>query len=245
MILPYGISEKGAEALKNSTRILMIALTVGEAVLAVALFNVLSKTTLSLGKYLILFAVIALSLGLDWLILHQNSASVISDAKKLKDADDYIRAFQAWLNEDTPFPEYIKLAINQLESLKRKQKALRAVLDDSKDSPFLSTANEVDQYILANSKRILNRVMIYDQGDSHKYNMHVAYLQQVLGENAHVLSDFENLILEVSQIGDDATAATPCLNELTNALRNMRNGTDAWEPQNSSSSEPPQQMMMQ
>ena len=87
--------------------------------------------------------------------------------------------------------------------------------------------------------------MIYDKGDSHKYNMHVTYLQQVLGENAHVLSDFENLILEVSQIGDDANAATPCLNELTNALRSMRSGADpAWE-QPADTSEPPQQMMMQ
>ena len=98
--------------MKSSTKILMIALTIGEAVLAVSLFNVLSKTSLSLGKYLILFAVIALSLGIDWLIMRGSSASAVSDAKKLKDADDYIRAFQAWLNEDTPFPEYIKLAIN-------------------------------------------------------------------------------------------------------------------------------------
>lgn len=231
--------------MKSSTKILMIALTIGEAILAVSLFHVLSKTSLSFGIYLILAAVIALSLGVDWLIMRGSSASAVSDAKKLKDADDYIRAFQAWLNEDTPFPEYIKLAINQLESLKRKQKALRVILDDSKDSPFLTTANEVDAYILANSKRILNRVMIYDKGEPHKLNMHVAYLQEVLGQNAHVLSDFENLILEVSQIGDDANAATPCLNELTNALRSMRSGVDPWETQNHSSSEPPQQMMMQ
>ena len=231
--------------MKTSTKILMIALTVGEAVLAVSLYRVLSKTSLSVGIYLILAAVIALSLGVDWLIMRGSSASAVSDAKKLKDADDYIRAFQAWLNEDTPFPEYIKLAINQLESLKRKQKALRVILDDSKDSPFLTTANEVDAYILANSKRILNRVMIYDKGEPHKLNMHVAYLQEVLGQNAHVLSDFENLILEVSQIGDDANAATPCLNELTNALRSMRSGVDPWETQNNASSEPPQQMMMQ
>ena len=230
--------------MKNSTKILMVALTAGEAVLAVSLYNILSKSGFTVGRYILLVGVLALSLGLDWLILHGSSASVVSDAKKLKDTDDYIRAFQAWLNEDTPFTEYIKLAITQLESLKRKQKALRVILDDSKDSPFLNTAGEVDQYILANSKRILNRVMIYDKGDAHKYNVHVAYLQQVLGENAHVLSDFENLILEVSQIGDDANAATPCLNELTNALRSMRSGNDPWEQQNDSA-EPPQQMMMQ
>ncbi|MBP0975334.1 MAG: hypothetical protein J6S92_00690 [Oscillospiraceae bacterium] len=233
--------------MKNSTKILLVAMSLIEGILAVVLFNKLN--TSMLVRIIIVAAVILLSLIADAAIMHSVSASVVSDAKKLKDTDDYIRAFQAWLSEDTPFTEYIRLAINQLESLKRKQKALRVILDDSKDSPFLSTADEVDQYILANCKRILNRVMIYDKSDAHKYNMHVAYLQQVLGENAHVLSDFENLILEVSQIGDDANAATPCLNELTNALRSMRSGADsAWEAPavpTDAGNEPPQQMMMQ
>ena len=231
--------------MQSKTKIALLVLTGLEILVALVLFNLLAKTSFA-ARIVVLIAVGLISLGMDAAVLHGNSASVISDAKKLKDADDYIRAFEAWLNEETPFAEYIKIAIKQLESLKRKQKALRAVLDDSKDSPFLSTADEVDQYILANSKRILNRVMIYDQGDAHKYNMHAAYLQEILGENAHVLSDFENLILEVSQIGDNATAAsTPCLTELTNALRSVRSsGAEGWE-QPEDTSEPPQQMMMQ
>ncbi len=232
--------------MKSSTKLLMIALTAGEAVLAVSLYNILSQSDFTFGKYLVLIGVIALSLGIDWLILHQNSATAISDAKKLKDADDYIRAFEAWLNEDTPFSDYIRLAINQLESLNRKQKALRTIIDDSSENPFLTTAGEVEQYVLANCKRILNRVMIYDKGDSHKLQMHTTYLQGVLGENAHVLSDFENLILEISQIGDNATAAsTPCLTELTNALRSVRsNGPDDWDQHQNLTPESQQQMRM-
>ena len=42
-----------------------------------------------------------------------------------------------------------------------------------------------------------------------------------------MLSEFENLILEVSQIGDDAAeASTPMLHELTNALRQVRTNDD-------------------
>lgn len=230
----------------NKTKIILLALTVAEVAFAICLFNIMD--IYSFGIRLAILAVFfVIAIVADLLILGSTSASAVSDAKKLKDADDYIRAFQAWLNEDTPFPEYIQLTINQLESLKRKQKALRAVLDDSTDSPFLTTAGEVDQYILANCKRILNRVMIYDKSEPHKLNTHVAYLQGVLGENAHVLSDFENLILEVSQIGDNATAAsTPCLTELTNALRSVRsNGLESWDEPQNNNSEPPQQMMMQ
>lgn len=218
--------------MKQSTKILILVLAVIEVAFAILMFNLLGGIASLPGivKYLLIGMIVLLSLAADYGIMHAGSAAVVSDAKKLKDADDYIKAFEAWLREDTPFAEQIKQAITQLQSLKRKQAALRAVLDDSKDSPFLSTAQEVDRYILANSKRILNRVMIYDQGEPQKYQMHASYLQEVLGENAHVLSDFENLILEVSQIGDDATADTPCLNELTNALRSVRkNGEEEWD----------------
>lgn len=221
--------------MKNSTKILLLVLGIIEAALAVTLFNLLGDAPL-ISRFLIMAGVVGISLIADAAILHSGSASVVSDAKRLKDTDDYIRAFEAWMNEDTPFTAYIERALKQLQSLKRKQSALRSILDDSKDSPFLTTAKEVDAYILANSKRVLNRVMIYDQGEPQKFQMHAAYLQQVLAENDRVLSDFENLILEVSQIGDNALdAATPCLNELTNALRSVRSsGADAFDAEDES-----------
>ncbi len=225
-------------------KIILLALAAGEITLAVALYNILAQREMTAVSYLVLLGVAALSLGIDWLILRGRSAASVSDAKKLKDADDYLRAFRAWQEEDTPFSVYIGTAIKQLESLKHKQAALRSVLDDSKDSPFLSVANDVDAYVLANCKRILNRVMIYDQGEPHKLNMHIAYLQEVLGENAHVISDFENLILEVSQIGDDTTAATPCLNELTAALRSVRSRPEELAESFPEEQQPPQMMQM-
>lgn len=213
--------------MKNSTKIILTLLSVGEGILAVLLYNLLAQTPADfLVKFLVMAAVVGLSIGIDWLIIRGGSAENVSDAKKLRDTDDYIRAFEAWQREDTPFDQQIRIVLKQLESLKRKQAALRTVLDDSKDSPFLSIAEEVNTYILANCKRVLNRIMIYDEAEPHKLGMHAAYLQEVLGENAHVLSDFENLILEVSQIGDDQNAATPCLTELTNALRQVRRGDE-------------------
>jgi hypothetical protein len=210
----------------NQRRRIIVAIAAAlEAAAAIVVYNMMSDTPAVL-RMLIVGAIIVFALIFDGLLLRGRSAASISDVKKLKDTDDYITALYAWLDEDTPFGEHIQIAIKQLESLKRKQNALRAVLDDSKESPFLSVANDVNTYVLANCRRILNRVMIYDQGEPHKYNMHVTYLQEILGENAHVLSDFENLILEVSQIGDDALADTPCLNELTAALRSVRKNTD-------------------
>lgn len=238
--------------MKKSTMIMLCLLTIGEGALAIYLYALLAATPFPFGKYLALIGVIGLSLAVDWLILKGNSAASASDAKRLKDARDYITAFEAWLREDTAFPDEVKIALRQLQSLERKQNALQAILANDTDSPFLQTAAEVEEYILNNCKRVLNRVMIYDPNEPQKYQTHLMYLRQVLGQNAHVLSDFDNLILEVSQIGDDHSgASTPCLNELTAALRSVRNGgTDVWAngqitqmPSGSHQQQPPTQMM--
>lgn len=213
--------------MKLSRKLIMIAIAIASAAAAIVLFNISSGLPMILRVGLTA-GIVLLALVLDYGIMQSGSAAAVSDAKKLKSVDDYIKAFEAWQYEDTPFTEQIKLAAKQLGSLQRKQAALRAVLDDSHDSPFLTTAGDVERYILANCKRILNRVMIYDQAEPYKYNTHMQYLQGVLCENAKVLSDFENLILEVSQIGDDTTAATPCLNELTAALRSVREPEEQW-----------------
>lgn len=238
--------------MKKSTLVLLCLLTIAEGALAIYLYALLSATPFTFGKYLALIGVIGLSLLVDWLILKGNSAASVSDAKRLKDARDYIAAFEAWLREDTAFPDEMKIALRQLQSLERKQKALQAILANDTDSPFLQTAAEVEEYILNNCKRVLNRVMIFDPNEPQKYQTHMLYLRQVLGQNAHVLSDFDNLILEVSQIGDDHSAtSTPCLNELTAALRSVRNGgADVWAngqitqtPTGENQQQPPTQMM--
>lgn len=207
--------------MKSQTKLLLILLMIGEAGLAILLFRLLFAAPIFM-RLLVLLAVVGGSLTIDWMIMRNDSAAVVSKPQRLKDTDDYIKAFEAWQREGTPFGEFIAAALRQLTSLKKKNIALRAILDETKDSPFLNTADEVQTYILANCKRILNRIMVFDAADSRSFRVHAAYIQDILNRNAKVLTDYENLILEVSQIGDDHTAALPCLNELTEALRSMR-----------------------
>lgn len=190
------------------------------------------------GEILAPIAAVILTLICCGVMMKLNSASVVSDPKKLKDTDDYQKALSAWLSEDSPFSEEIKIALNQLDSLERKQKALKNILDSSDDNPFLTTAEDVERYILANTKRFINRVMIYDGVDQRKFEMHSFYLKTLLRQNEKVLSDFENLILEVAQIGDDSITDTPCLRELTDALRSVREPLDIDASENADDEEP-------
>lgn len=211
--------------MKKGTMVLLGVLSVIGVGLAILLYNLFSRFGVFWGIFSAA-GVLAASLFCDWLLIHRDSATAASDTKRLRDADDYIEAFEAWQREETPFTRLLQTAAEQCESLKHKQQALRAVIDDTKDNPFLSVADDVDAYILGNCKRMLNRVKVFEVGESRQVEPHAAYLSGLLSENERVLNDFENLILEVSQLGDDQSAATPCLNELTNALRNERRGPE-------------------
>lgn len=184
------------------------------------------------GELIVLLGVVALTVAGCALVMHFDSAAVMSKPDKLKDANDYRNALTAWIAEDTPYTDLIRVAVTHLESLERKEKALRSILDETKGSPFLTTADDVERYILANTKRFLNRIMISDGTDQSRTRNHIMYLQQLLQQDSKVLGDFENLIVEISQIGDDSQAETPCLKELTEALRSMREPVDenaVWE----------------
>ena len=136
-----------------------------------------------------------------------------------------------------PFSPQLEKGLEQLDILRQKQNALSDLLKDSDDSPFLSVGSDVTTYILTNCKHILSRIIIYGKSNASEFDIHKASLQELLDDNSRVLTDFEHLMVEISQIGDDITAETPCLNELTEALRSVRKpGEDDWQT--------PQQMQM-
>ena len=69
--------------MKNSTKIALLFLTGIEILGALLLFNLMSGSSF-IVKLGVLVAIVLISLAMDAAVLHGNSASVVSDAKKLK-----------------------------------------------------------------------------------------------------------------------------------------------------------------
>ena len=59
--------------MKNSTKLILTLLAFGEGLLAVILFRLLSGSPVLL-KYLVVCAVIALAVGVDWFVMRSGSA---------------------------------------------------------------------------------------------------------------------------------------------------------------------------
>ena len=104
--------------------------------------------------------------------------------------------------------------------MKRRQQTLCSLTEAT--SPIRSAGEDADKYILANFRRMLSRLMLYDATDAARRGQYTAAVQEILNDNERVLTDYENLIIEVSQLDAGADAASaPCLKELADALHNL------------------------
>lgn len=200
--------------MKWSAKMTVLALTAGEIALALLLFHLLGSVP-SGTKYLAMAGVIALSLAADWLILRSSDNE--PQARQPVSPSDYLREFRKFTGL---FPAEAEQAIQQIDALQRRQQTLSSLTEVS--SPIRSAGEDADRYILANFRRMLSRLMLYDATDTARRGQYVSALQEILSDNDRVLTDYENLIIEVSQLDAGADAASaPCLKELADALHNL------------------------
>lgn len=144
--------------------------------------------------------------------------------EQLRSADDYLRAFRTMPLEYMPLREEANRAVMQIDALKRKQLALGSML--RQDHPFIKSGNDAAAYILRNLKQVLYRLRFCDQSDPELRRMHAKYLRERLDENDRILRDFENLIIEVTQLSDDTAVTAPSLDVLAATLHSVNTGEE-------------------
>ena len=147
-----------------------------------------------------------------------------ADRKKfpvnLKTIQDYENALKFWQNKANPFCQEIKTALHQLEIFSQKRFALQTLTQ--KDTMFESVSQDVQSYLCLNVKKILNRMLILDLSEQGRLQMHKVYLCRILEENQNLLNQYDNLMIEISQLGEYDNQM-PCLELITEALQELRN----------------------
>ncbi|MBR6106445.1 MAG: hypothetical protein IKQ39_00390 [Oscillospiraceae bacterium] len=217
--------------MKQFAKYIIAVAAAGTVTLSIVLFNMLSMLP-AFVRVLIIAAICGSVMFGSYCFLKAQDDSAQSNDKK---TERMIAAFQERLRisrrDRLPFAPELEAGIRQLNTLRQKQNALQDLLKDTEDSPFQSVGNDVNTYILTNCKHILSRVIIYGPSNPAELAIHKNSLQEMIDDNTKVLTDFEHLLVEISQIGDDITAETPCLNELTQALRSVRGNAadDDWQ----------------
>ena len=150
----------------------------------------------------------------------ENMDKIPAAGEKLKTTADYLRQFRTLSLETMPLGAFGDEAVRQIQMLDAKLQAMQEML--GKEHPFENNAETASRFVLANCKQILYRLRYCDQSDPALCRVHAEYMQERLHENARVLRDFEQLLIEVMQMNNDMPVQEPCLDVLADTLRNVR-----------------------
>ena len=165
---------------------------------------------------------IGVFIGVNYYLLNNDGSKKALRMERLKTLPDYQQALDNWSGRGNPFHKEIREAQHQLELFQQKETALKALLGEEAEegNPFIEVSHDVNDCLLGNMKKIVTRMSISDFSDSSQISANTKFLKQVIGQNKQILSQYDNLIIEVSQIGTHATPEN--LENITNALRQLR-----------------------
>lgn len=137
---------------------------------------------------------------------------------------DCENSLKYWLSRSSPFREELKNARDQLEYFTRKQAALRELM--GQNTVFTDVSLDAEKYLLQNFQKILTRMRILDFHLKMKHasgiQKHKIYFYQILEQNQEFLHQYENFVIEISQLGTEENKM-PCLSLMTEALQELRN----------------------
>lgn len=139
-------------------------------------------------------------------------------------AADYIRAFQSIGCMNPELLSQTEHAVTQLHQLEHKRRGLLAML--GADHPFLQMAADAERYVLGNCRQIYRRFYYCDLSDPALLQQHMLFASERLRENDRVLADYENLVIEVTQMDDSDAVPVPCMDTVTDTLRRIRTGDE-------------------
>lgn len=157
-----------------------------------------------------------------------NTAKYGYDLDKLKDTNDYKQALESCYSKSSPFSMEIKQAISQITSVDKKRTILIEILEQNNKEHYtalLDLANQAVTFLINNVRKILNRIAIYDADiNDDLLEEHKNYIKRLISSNEEILTEFNKLLTEVSQLDDTLNDDTlgKVLNDMTNSLKTLR-----------------------
>lgn len=153
---------------------------------------------------------------------------------RLTDIKDYILALEKCKKTDPSFKEELSKAISQLEVLERRETSLKTLLEQNDVSDSFSylnqTAKKTSEYVFANVKRIINRLIVFDNEEyldnekSCDISIHKKYVSGVIEDNDNILKAYQDLLVAVSGIADTSKTNLDELKNMTKALNYVLKG---------------------
>ncbi|MDR2656065.1 MAG: hypothetical protein LBC56_08405 [Oscillospiraceae bacterium] len=158
------------------------------------------------------------------------------DLKPVYSLEDAAQSLEAYSPQTPSLGSIIDAARRQAESIRRKQRKAEEIWDRNEytiDS-VQETLAEAEGAILANLKKLLNRVTIWDEGESGDprkyeiYNGHRRCLNELLHKNDEILDSADVLLVETAKyISETKSGSGPGdvgIKSMIQALKSLNEG---------------------
>ena len=213
----------------------------------------LSLSSPSLVKKILFFVVLAISVILlifiNATILNGQNKIKVVDKDELKKPKDYIDNLKNYYHKKE-FTDEIKVLIGQINRISPKTSALDTILLENFEPQemtyikFKNMIDDVSSIFFDNVKKTINRIAIFDDleyenlinnkielPDNNKeekisiYQKHISYVNGLIQKNEEIITKFDNLMLEISQLDDvneQSVENIQILNEFDELINNTK-----------------------
>ncbi|MBR6253517.1 MAG: hypothetical protein IKR04_06760 [Clostridia bacterium] len=151
-------------------------------------------------------------------ISEKNESELSQAIEKLEDMSD----------DNSDFRNVINDFLHKVESFAQKEKALNELIkmNDDKAKRFLQERSQATtSFIIANAKKLIKALIAYDaksKGNRPSKVEDVAIVREVLKSMDSLTTNYDQLLEEVSKMGDDFNPEDPGLKDVVENLQEIR-----------------------
>ena len=200
--------------MKRKLIIKLVALNAGIVLINLIVFAGLKFSPISDDKLIqaVSITVIAMSVIIFFVLNYRILSSAVDESedqpKAFIEKEDYRATLKKYRLINSELDDEIDTALEQMDSIDRKQQKLAEVLKRN-ETPYESltdTGEETESVIYNNIRYILNRVTLWDEAEyqntkkKHIYEEYLGQIKEVLNKNDEILNEFDIFLSEVSNI---------------------------------------------
>ncbi len=188
--------------------------------------EVTMKTILIMGVFVVLFFAILLL----YKIIFGVSVQELAQEDKVTELDrlGFALSEQRRRHRNPQLRRCIDIILEQIQRFKRRKEVMLLVSGTEDGAALENVVDLVEEALTGNVRRILSRAEIFDdQGIPDILRENIKYMEGLLFKNNEIMTDFETLITEVSQMGETGQEQDLSrLKDVINAMQSLRTGSE-------------------
>lgn len=179
---------------------------------------------------MVVFIILLISILLLYKMIFKVSVQEIAQEDKVTELDrlSFALSEQRKRHYNQQVRRCIDIVMEQVQRFKRRKEVLLQITGAQDGGAVDNLVENVEEVLQSNVRRLLNRVEIFDdQGIPEVIKQNLGYMEGLLFKNNEIMTEFETLITEASQMGDtDENQDISKLKDVINAMQSLRNNSD-------------------